>query len=130
MRSACIALLIATAVSACANAQAPASKAIEDSEPDVTQQVGAILARATQGALAAEPLTENARTALDAAHTRQITETLRSCRELNTLELLSRTTKGEERQYLYRASCGGKPLLVEIYFGKGARISHLDVRPQ
>jgi|GEM_PF-1036908 len=130
MRIACIAVLAAAFLAACASAQAPAAKAIDDTEPDVTQQVAAILGRTAQGSLAAEPLTENARATLDASRTQRIAATLHSCRELNALELLERRTKGEERQYLYRAPCGGQPLLVEIWFGKGARISHLNVRPQ
>ena len=130
MRIACIALLAAGLLAGCASAQAPAAKAIEDTEPDVTQQVGAMLARTAQGSLSAEPLTENARAALDTARTQQIAATLRACRDVNTLELIERRTKGEERQYLYRAPCAGQPLLVEIWFGKGARISHLNVRPQ
>lgn len=127
MRIACTALLLSAFISACAGAQVPA---IDDSEPDVTGQVAAILARTAQGALAAEPLTDNARAALDAPRMEQLRTALGACAQPGKLELLERKTKGEERQYLYRAPCGGKPLLVEINFGKGARISHLSVRPQ
>jgi hypothetical protein len=129
MRIACSLLMTAALASACASAQAPRT-AIADSEPDVTEQVAGILQRTAQGALSAEPLTANARAALDAARTDQLATTLRACSDPRKLELLERNTKGEERQYLYRAPCGGKPLLLEIYFGKGARISHLNVRPQ
>jgi hypothetical protein len=138
MQTACAALMTALLLCACACASAPptaaaaaaAAAAIDDSEPDVTEQVAAILTRTAQGALGAEPLTENARSALPGARMDQLSTALRACGDLGKLALLERKTKGEERQYLYRAPCGGKPLRVEIYFGKGARISHLDVRPE
>jgi hypothetical protein len=129
MRIACTLLMTAALASACASAQAPRA-AIADSEPDVTEHVAGMLQRVGRGGLSAEPLTENARAAFDAVRTDQLAKALRACAEPGKLELLERNTKGEERQYLYRAPCAGKPLLVEIYFGKGARISHLNVRPQ
>ncbi|SHG46586.1 hypothetical protein [Massilia sp. CF038] len=129
MRIACIGLLAALSVTACAQAQAPQVAAIADTEPDVTERVAAVLNQAAQGTLTAEPLTENARAALDAPQMEAMRTLLRDCANMGALELLARTTKGEERQYQYRAPCGGKPLLVEINFGKGARISHLRVRP-
>ncbi len=114
-------------LSGCASAQTPPP--IEDSEPYVTEQVAALLARAAQGKLAAEPLTDNARSALDAARMRDIGAALHACPALTPLALLARSTKGEERHYRYRAPCAGKPLLIDIHFGKGARVSHLNVRP-
>jgi len=130
MRFACTALIAATLVSACASAQDPALPAIADNEPDVTAQVHALLVRTMQGQLQAEPLSENARAALTPERSTQIAERLRRCTVTGKLDLLRRGTKGEERQYLYRLPCGAAPLLVEINFGKGARISYLDVRPQ
>ena len=120
--------IICAVLSACAQAQPPAPKApaIEDSEPDVSQQVSALLGQAGTGTLAPDQLTDNARTALSA----DALSALRPCGAAPGVELLQRSTKGEVRQYLYRLPCQGKPLLVEIDFGKGARISRLTVRPE
>ncbi|MEJ7807241.1 MAG: hypothetical protein WKG03_15115, partial [Telluria sp.] len=85
---------------------------------------------AGQGTFATAQLTENARLALSTAQLREMGALLAPCGKAPALELLRRTTKGEERQYQYRAPCAGKALLVEIDFGKGARINRLTVRPQ
>lgn len=138
MRAAFLACLSALALSACAQAQGPAPAAaavparvaIADAEPDVTGQVQAILGRVIAGTLAPDALTENARAAMPAAGVQAMATALRTCGASPALELLSRTTKGEDRLYLYRAPCGGKPLLVEIGFAKGERINRLQVRPE
>ncbi|MFL6660177.1 MAG: hypothetical protein ACJ8GW_18980 [Massilia sp.] len=111
-------------------ASAPRMAAISDSEPDVTAQVSNLLAQAGASALPREQLSSNAQNALDAPATAQMAAALRPCGTAPALELLSRTTKGEDRNYLYRAPCNGKPLLVEITFGKGARVNHLLVRQE
>jgi hypothetical protein len=115
-------------LSACAQAQPPLPKApaIADSEPDVSEQVRAALGQAGMGTLAPDQLTDNARAALSAG----TVSALRPCGAAPAVELLRRSTKGEVRQYLYRLPCHGTPLLVEIDFGKGARISRLNVRPE
>ncbi|HEY0065613.1 MAG TPA: hypothetical protein VGC21_26085, partial [Telluria sp.] len=79
MRHACIGLLAAFSISACASAQAPQQTAIADTEPDVTERVAAILAQAAQDKLGAEPLTENARAALGAPQLQAMSALLRRC---------------------------------------------------
>lgn len=136
MRAAIPAWVIGLLLSACAQAQAPTPAAapvraaILDAEPDVTAQVQAILDRVAAGTFETGTLTENARTALPAAGLQAMATALRPCGQAPALALLERSTKGEDRLYLYRAPCGGKPLLVEIGFAKGARINRLQVRPQ
>lgn len=83
-------------------------KAIDDVEPEVTAEVRTALAR-----MAGEAGTEAA-------------PLLQSCPAPAPLELLLRTTKGEERNYLYRARCGA-PLLVAVTYGKSATIKVLTV---
>ena len=128
MSKTCAGLLLCATLCACAQAQPPVPKApvIEDSEPDVSAQVSLVLGQAGMGTLAPDQLTDNARAALSAP----TLAALRPCGSAPAVELLRRSTKGEDRQYRYRLPCMGKPLLVEIDFGKGARISKLIVRPE
>jgi hypothetical protein len=122
---------------ACAQAQQPpvpktaaAMPAIADAEPDVAQQVSALLGRLGQGTFSQEQLTDNARTALPAGTMQAMAATLRACGALPAVELLRRTTKGEDRQYLYRLPCAGHPQLVEIDFNKGAKVNRLVLWPE
>jgi hypothetical protein len=116
-------------IAACAQAQPQpgAGAAIADSEPEVTQQVAAVLERVRAGMLAPEEMTDNARVAYPASQLRLMGDALRECSKPPTLELVSRTTKGEDRNYRYRALCPA-PLMVEIVFNKGGRINHLSVQ--
>jgi hypothetical protein len=111
-------------------ATVPRLPAIADSEPDVTAQVSNLLAQAGASALPREQLSSNAQIALNGPATAEMAAALRPCGTAPALELLTRTTKGEDRNYLYRAPCNGTPLLVEITFGKGARVNHLLVRQE
>ena len=137
--------IAAVLLSGCARAQAPSTMplaapvpastsrpmaAIDDTEPDVTQQVALLLVQAGANALPQDRLTDNASAALGVAQMQQMSAALRQCGNRPALQLLARTTKGEDRNYLYRALCSTKPLLVEINFNKAARISHLAVRPE
>ncbi len=109
---------------------APALPAIVDAEPDVTREVSEMLGRVAGGTFAQDRLTDNARAALSAAAMQSMRAALKPCGAAPALELLRRTTKGEDRQYLYRAPCAGNALLIEIDFNKGAKINRLVVRPQ
>lgn len=120
-------MLMAALLSACAQAQVP--KPIPDVEPDVTLQVGALLAQLGQGALPAPQLTDKAQAALG-GQLAQIGAALRPCAGAPTLQLLSRNTKGEDRLYLYRALCHTTPLLLEVDFNKAAKINRLALRPE
>jgi hypothetical protein len=130
MRNAWIGLITALLIAGCANAQPRPPKAIPDVEPEVTAQVGTILASASTDQLAPELLTDNLKAALGPDALRQMGAALRACGPAPALELLERTTKGEDRQYVYRVLCGGKPLLATIHFNKGARVNQLRVRPE
>lgn len=125
-----IILTAAALLSGCAQAQAPAPKAIPDAEPGVTVQVGALLAQLRRDTLPREQLTGKAQTALNAGTLQQMQAALRPCATPPALELLSRTTKGEDRNYLYRALCSNMPLLVEINFNKAAKVDLLVVTPE
>ena len=109
-------------------APAPRASPIEDVEPDTTRQVKEVLGQLANGKLERERLTERANEALAAPAVSSMGATLRSCNEPLGLELLERKTKGEDRQYLYRARCAGGDLFVEIDFNKAARINKLVVR--
>ncbi len=124
--------LTACAHEAAAPVPAPlaARAASADVEPDVTQQVSAILRQVAEGKAPVEQMTENAKNALHPERTRQMGAALAACGPATALTLLERSTKGEQRSYLYRASCTASTLLVEISFGKGARIADLSVRPE
>ena len=131
-------LIACTALGACAQTSLPAPRevtpalqpqlAIDDTEPDVTRQVSAILGDIGQGKFAPDQLTENARAAMPAASMQAMMAALRPCGAMPALELLRRTTKGEDRQYVYRVPCGGEPQVVEIDFNKGAKVNRLTVR--
>lgn len=103
---------------------------IADTEPDVTQQVSAVLGSIAQGSFEPGRLTDNARAATTAQQMQAMAAALRPCGTTPALELLQRTTKGEDRQYVYRAPCGGSAQIVEINFSKGARIHKLVVRAE
>lgn len=130
MRNIQMAVMAAVMLAACAQAQPPVRAAIADAEPDVTAQVQSILAAVKGGALAPDTLTENARSSMPPMRMQQMAAALQPCGATPALELLDRQTKGEDRMYVYRAPCGGKPLIVEIDFNKGARVNRLLVRPQ
>ena len=130
MRNACMLLSAAVLACACASAQQPVAKAIPDAEPEVTAQVAALLGSVASNALAPEALTDNLRAALPEARVKDMGAALRRCGNAPALELLQRTTKGEDRQYVYRAPCGGSPLLIAVDFNKGARVNRLEVRPE
>ncbi len=138
-------LVACAAIAACAQPKAPAVAvaavqaapaavpkvvAIPDAEPDVTRQVAAFLGSAGQGMFVTAQLTDNLREAMTSEQMRETGRLLAPCGTKPALELLRRTTKGEDRQYLYRAPCGGKALLVEIDFNKGAKINKLEVQPE
>ena len=113
----------------CAQAGLPAPKAIEDSEPDVTQQVSQIAGRVAQATLARDELTANAQAAMPNEKMQALAAALKPCGVAPALELLQRTTKGEDRQYVYRVPCAGKNLALEIDFNKGGKINRLSVHP-
>jgi len=94
-----------------AAATVTAAAAIEDVEPEVTKEVGAALAR--KGAEADAP---------EAA-------LLRACPTPLQLELLRRSTDGEERSYLYRVRCPA-PLLASATYGKNAAIKRLTLQAE
>ena len=119
-----------TALPVVMTARAPAMPAIDDAEPDVARQVSEMLGRIGQGTVAQDQLTDNARAALTAESMQAMGAALRPCGAAPALELLRRTTKGEDRQYLYRVKCGTTPQLVEIDFNKGARVNRLIVRAE
>lgn len=130
MRNHPTALMAAALLSGCAQAQLAAPMAIPDTEPAVALQVGAVLAQLGRGTLPAAQLTDKAQAALAAPMLQQTGALLRPCAGAPVLELLSRTTKGEDRNYLYRALCQNTSLLVEADFNKAARINRLVVRPE
>jgi hypothetical protein len=134
MRKILVGWITCACLTACAQAEPPArvvpQAAIADAEPDVAQQVSAMLGRIGQGTIAAAEMTDNARAALSAAQMQALIAALRPCGPAPALELLRRTTKGEDRQYLYRLPCGGTAQLVEIDFNKGAKINRLVVQPE
>jgi hypothetical protein len=115
---------------ALASSQTAADRAsIEDTEPDVTREVAAILDALAQGSLPRERLTERASGELGAPAVAGMRTALRGCAQPVRLTLLERKTKGEDRQYLYRAACAPQALLVEIDYNKAARVNRLVLRP-
>ena len=124
----CAALLLGCAQAGVAPLPTMRAQAIEDMEPDVTRQVGEVLAQLAEGKVPRERFTERASEAHDAAAAIALAAQLRPCPRPIALALLERSTKGEDRQYLYRAACGQQGLLVEIVFNKAARINKLAVR--
>ena len=106
-------LLSGLLVSGCAWSEPPPRPmpAIEDTEPAVTAEVAAALAR-----VAGDPQADTA-------------PLLRACPSALPLALLQRSVKGEERTYLYRAPCP-TPLLVTVTYGKAATIKQLTVKKE
>lgn len=121
--------LATTPATAPATAPSLAAAPIDDMEPDVTRQVAALLAQLDNAALAPEQLGGQARADLGPAEQRALGALLRPCGGQPALALLARSTRGEVRQYRYRATCAGALLLLEIDLGKGARINRLQLRP-
>ncbi|MES2739474.1 MAG: hypothetical protein V4754_00765 [Pseudomonadota bacterium] len=103
---------------------------IADQEPDVTAQVSDILAQYVAGSLTPERYTERAGAALLPDQAAQTAARLRAFGELDKLELLARSTDGEDRLYRYRARYRQGGAVVDITFSKGGRIARLAVRPE
>ena len=136
MRSVIFAICLCALLPGCTQASATArlsaqgrASSIDDMEPEVTREVAEVLARLADGELPRERFTERANAELDAAAASALSARLRPCPRPIAPALLERTTKGEDRQYLYRVPCGQQGLLVEIIFNKAARINKLAVRP-
>jgi hypothetical protein len=102
-------------------------KPIPDLEPEVTGQIGAMLAQLATGALPDGPWTDRQRAALSPEALQSLGALLRPCPQAFHLDLLERHTKGEDRQYLYRIGCGPTPLLMAVDFNKAARINKLEI---
>ena len=142
MRTMCTFLLASLVLSACAQSVPPAAlqaspaatavrnPIIADAEPEITQQVAATLERLRAGLMAPDEMTDSARAALSSSQLQKMAAALKGCAKPPTLELLSRTTKGEDRHYHYRALCTPAPAMVEIVFNKGGRINLLSVMPE
>lgn len=143
MRRICASAALAALVAGCAQAPsvaaAPAGQAgaagevrppkpIPDVEPDVTGQIGAVLAQLATGTLPDGPWTDRQRAALSPEVLHGLGAMLHPCPRPLQLDLLERHTKGEDRQYLYRVACGATPLLLAIDFNKAARINKLAIR--
>lgn len=105
-------------------------KAIPDAEPDVTAQLRATLLGFGDGSITPSGFTDKAAGILFPDQARAYGAALRACRTLTALELLERKVFGENREYLYRAPCQGRPLLVNVVFGKSGRIDRLTVAPE
>ena len=105
------ALPAAQAQRAAAAPAVAAAAPIEDAEPEVTREVGAALGRKGGEAGTAEAVL------------------LRACPAPLQLELLRRSTDGEERSYLYRVRCPA-PLLASATYGKNAAIKRLTVQAE
>jgi hypothetical protein len=136
MRSAILALSLCTLLPGCAPATATAplraqtrTTPIDDVEPEVRREVAEVLMRLADGDLPRDRLTERANAELDAAAAGPLSARLRPCPRPIAPALLERTTRGEDRQYLYRVPCGQQGLLVEIIFNKATRINKLAVLP-
>ena len=113
-----------------AQAAVPARAPIQDNEPDVTRQVAGLLQQIGHGNPDRANMTERAAAALDAAAASAMGAQLQPCPQPLALSLLERSTKGEDRQYLYRVACGAGSLLAEVDFNKAARINRLALRPE
>ncbi|MES2300066.1 MAG: hypothetical protein V4582_23720 [Pseudomonadota bacterium] len=136
LREALMAATIAVASGACAQAPqgAPAAAAVRapiiaDAEPQVSADIGALLAViGGAGGVAPERLTDKARAVLDGPRGQEIKSLLQACMPAQALQLLARQVDGEDRHYRYRLPCAPAPLQVDISFNKAARVDTLSVR--
>ncbi len=118
--------LCALVLSSCAQAQEAPRALIEDTEPAVTQALQGVLEQIADGTLPRAQLTERATLALEAKAT-VLGAQLRRCPRPLALNLLARSTDGEDRRYQYRLACTGKALLLDAVYNKAARINRLDL---
>ncbi len=105
-------------------------KPIPDQEPEVTTQVGEILAQYANGTLAPQRLTERAGPSVLPDQAGPAAARLRAYGDLDKMELLERGTDGEDRLYRYRARYRQGSAMVDITFNKGGKIARLQVRPE
>ncbi len=110
-------------VAASAQAAAGAAKAIEDQEPAVTAQLRELLQKIADGSIGEDYFTGRAIASLFPDQMKSHTERLRALGGLSGLELLSRTVDGENRVYRYRVLGPNGKLLMEVVYGKSARIN-------
>ncbi|MDC8756979.1 hypothetical protein [Janthinobacterium fluminis] len=139
MRLSYAAILMATLYAGCAGAGDPPAaaqagaaaarppKPIPDIEPETTEQLRAVLLHIAAGKATMEGYTERAAAA---AQGQEMGARLRAYGALQALQLLERKVDGENRVYRYRAVYAQGPVLVDVTFGKGARIDRLQLAPE
>lgn len=110
-------------VAASAQAAAGAAKAIEDQEPAVTAQLREVLQKMADGSIGQDYFTERAIASLFPQVVKTHGERLRALGGVSGLELLSRTVDGENRVYRYRVLGPNGKLLIDVVYGKSARIN-------
>jgi hypothetical protein len=101
--------------------------AIPDAEPAVTAQVADVLEGVAEGKAVQERFTERGAAYLAAPG---LQAALKGCARPIALELLSRNVYGEDRLYVYRATCQPHSLRIAIDFNKAARINRLELAPE
>ncbi|SFG70278.1 hypothetical protein SAMN05518865_116111 [Duganella sp. CF458] len=104
-----------------------AAAAIPDAEPDVTAQVVAVLEGIADGKTAPDRFTERGSSYLAVPG---LPALMKGCPRPLMLELLSRNVNGEDRLYVYRATCQPQALRIAIDFNKAARINRLELAPE
>lgn len=113
----------AAPVAASTPAAAGAAKAIEDQEPAVTAQLREVLQKIADGSIGQEYFTDRAIASLFPQVMKTHGERLRALGGVSGLELLSRTVDGENRLYRYRVLGPNGTLLMDVVYGKSARIN-------
>lgn len=110
-------------VAASAPAAAGAAKVIEDQEPAVTAQLREVLQKIADGSIGQDYFTDRAIASLFPQQVKTQGERLRALGGVSGLELLSRTVDGENRVYRYRVLGPNGKLLLDVVYGKSARIN-------
>lgn len=120
---------MALAAASAAASKRPA-KAIDDQEPGVTAQLRDVLQKMADGSITPEPFTERAVAALFPGQIRNYGERLHGLGALQGMELLSRTVDGENRVYQYRLLYQNGKMILDVIYGKSARINQLALSPE
>jgi D-alanyl-D-alanine carboxypeptidase len=109
---------------------AAAAKAIPDVEPQITQQVRALLLQYADGSLPEVSFTEKARALMFPKAAQENGAEIALYGKLTGLQLLARKVDGEDRNYRYRALYSKETVLVDIHFNKGGKVDYLQIIPE
>ena len=105
------------------------STPLPDRDPAITAKVRKIIEKSARGELALEDFSFVRQTLLPRMRS-ALAQRLQGLTSPDRLDLLSRTTIGDDRRFVYRAFFGARTYLVTTSFGPEDGLTELQIRPE